>query len=126
MFVAAKSWVAKIQIRGGNPRLVTTIFVQRYENRSRPRRSCATITRGSSQQFSITSQPSGATAKRSTGQLCTTPCTLFDIKRKNAFDVTFSKEGYQDKIAKVVSVQAGAGTVGFVGNAMVGGPIGAV
>lgn len=49
---------------------------------------------------SFNSTPSGATAKLSTGESCTTPCKL----RKNvdsSFRVTFSKEGYGSKSVTV-------------------------
>jgi hypothetical protein len=85
---------------------------------------CATITRGSSQSFEIKSTPPGANARLSTGQTCVTPCSL-NLKRKTGFDVVIDKDGFQQVVIKVTPTQAGKGTAGLVGNALVGGVIGA-
>ncbi len=85
---------------------------------------CATITRGTSQSFEVKSEPIGANARLSTGQTCVTPCSL-NLKRKTGFDIVFTKEGYRDATLKVSPVHVGKGTAGFVGNALIGGPIGA-
>jgi len=86
--------------------------------------ACATITRGSSQDFVVESTPSEAEAKLSTGQTCTTPCTL-RMKRKSKFVVTVSKEGYQTQEVHVHGKVKEGGGAGFVGNAIFGGLIGA-
>src|SRR5258705_1251007 len=56
--------------------------------------SCATITRGTSEQIQIVSDPPGAEARTSMGFVCITPCTL-QVGRKDEFTVTVSKPGYQ-------------------------------
>jgi len=54
--------------------------------------SCATITRGTSEQIQIVSDPPGAEARTSMGFVCVTPCTL-QAGRKDEFTVTVSKPG---------------------------------
>ena len=54
------------------------------------------------EKFSIISKPAGANARLSTGERCTTPCSL--TKRSNEkFAVTFEKEGYHSATVNVVS-----------------------
>jgi PEGA domain len=84
---------------------------------------CATITRGTSQAWSVQTEPAGANARLSTGEECTTPCTL-KLKRKSEFSVTISKEGYKELVTQVVSQIAGAGAAGMAGNVLVGGIVG--
>jgi hypothetical protein len=86
--------------------------------------ACATITRGTNQNFAIESTPSQADAKLSTGQTCVTPCTI-RMKRKSEFVVTVSKDGYQTQEAKVHGVVKGGGAAGMAGNVIFGGLIGA-
>jgi hypothetical protein len=85
---------------------------------------CATITRGTNQNFVVESSPSEANVKLSTGQTCVTPCTL-RMKRKSEFAVTVSKDGYQTQEAKVHGVVKGGGAAGAAGNVIFGGVIGA-
>jgi hypothetical protein len=54
---------------------------------------CATVTRGTSDQIQILSEPSGAHVRTSLSQSCETPCTL-QVSRKDEFTVDISKEGY--------------------------------
>lgn len=86
--------------------------------------SCSTITRGTTQAFTVTSEPSNATVEFSSGEECKTPCTVTK-KRKEAFTVTVSKDGYQSSSASVQSQVAGAGAAAMAGNVLVGGIIGA-
>lgn len=55
---------------------------------------CATITRGTTEAYNVTSVPSGALVSFSTGETCTTPCVL-EKKRKEPFVVNIAKEGYE-------------------------------
>ena len=55
---------------------------------------------------------------------CSTPCAL-ELKRKDAFTVTFTKDGYETITTNVVPVQASAGSAGMAGNILFGGLIGA-
>ena len=86
--------------------------------------NCATITRGRNQAFTITSEPSGADVRFSTGLACSTPCTL-EVKRKPGFAVTVSKDGYETQTANVVSQISGGGGAAMAGNVLLGGLIGA-
>lgn len=55
---------------------------------------CATITRGTTETYKVTSIPAGASVNFSTGESCTTPCEL-EKKRNQPFLVNISKEGYE-------------------------------
>ena len=86
---------------------------------------CATITRGTTDTWTVNTTPSGAAVKTSSGFACeSTPCT-FRMQRKEQFDVTVTKAGYKTWTGHVTHKIAGAGGAGFVGNALVGGIIGA-
>ena len=81
--------------------------------------SCATITRGTSEQIQIVSDPPGAEARTSMGFVCVTPCTL-QVGRKDEFTVTVSKPGYQPaEVPVTTKVNAGGGAA-FAGNVVVG------
>ena len=87
--------------------------------------ACATVTRGSSEQFTIESSPPAAQARTSSGFNCeSTPCTI-RMPRKDAFTVTVSKPGYKTVAIDVKPKIAGSGAAGFLGNALIGGVIGA-
>jgi hypothetical protein len=87
--------------------------------------ACATITRGTSQNFVITTDPVGAQVALSTGQTCTSPCRLH-LKRKTAFTVTTTMDGYQEGHAAVRSRMHGGGGAALAGNAIFGGIVGGV
>ncbi len=84
---------------------------------------CASVTRGTSDDVQILSEPAGADVRISTGQTCITPCTL-RFGRKDEFTVTASKPGYHTSEMPVTTKIAGAGAAGFAGNVLVGGVIG--
>lgn len=84
---------------------------------------CATITRGTTNQIQIVSEPAGAMARTSLGHQCPTPCTL-TVARKDEFSVTFTMPGYEDQTVLVKTQLAGAGAAGFAGNVIVGGIVG--
>lgn len=87
--------------------------------------ACATITRGSQQQFSIVSDPDGAAVEMTNGLRCTTPCKM-KINRKSDFVVRVMKEGYEPAEVRVQGKVKGGGVAGgIVGNALFGGLIGA-
>src|SRR5690606_29075253 len=86
--------------------------------------SCATITRGTTQAFTITSAPSGAGARLSNGLSCETPCSL-EVKRRPGFVVTVEKEGYRPVQANIISTISGGGGAAMAGNVVLGGIIGA-
>ena len=84
---------------------------------------CATVTRGTSNQVQIVSEPSGATARTSLGHQCVTPCTL-QVGRKDEFAVVFTMPGHEDQTVNVRTQLAGAGAAGFAGNVILGGVVG--
>ena len=84
---------------------------------------CATITRGSTQAITITSQPTGATVSMSNGERCETPCTR-KFKRKFSIALEICKAGYKTVNTDIKSQIAGAGAAGMAGNVIFGGLIG--
>ncbi len=87
--------------------------------------ACATVTRGTSEQFTVSSTPPGAQAHTSNGFNCeSTPCTI-RIPRKDSFTITVTKAGYKPSVTDVAPELAATGAAGFVGNALIGGFIGA-
>jgi hypothetical protein len=84
---------------------------------------CATITRGTTEQIQIASEPPGAEARTSMGFVCVTPCTL-QVGRKDEFTVTVSKPGYEPaEVPVTTKVNPGGGTA-FAGNILIGGLVG--
>ena len=87
--------------------------------------ACATITRGSTEAWTVETDPSGATVRTSAGYACeATPCT-WKLPRKTAFEVTISKPGYKTVQTQVVTTISTAGGAGMAGNVILGGLIGA-
>lgn len=85
---------------------------------------CATVTRGTAQDFTVETTPSGAYITTSNGFECAaSPCT-FRMQRKNGFTVTAALEGYHTAEATVTSQFSSAGGAGMAGNVLVGGLIG--
>jgi len=92
-----------------------------------PLAACATITRGTTQAFTVESDPAGATVEMSNGMHCdATPCTFAHLRRNAEFTVTVSKEGYRTSTHNVTHQVSGGGAAGMAGNVLVGGIIGAV
>ena len=86
--------------------------------------ACGTITRGTKQAFTVTSEPSNAMVEFSSGEECKTPCTL-QKKRKDIFTVKVSKKGYHPTRSSIMNQVAGAGAAAMAGNLLVGGVVGA-
>src|ERR1700722_10026513 len=84
---------------------------------------CASITRGTTDQVQIISEPDDADVRTSMGPTCVTPCTL-TFGRKDEFSVTVSKPGYQPQTIPVETRVAGTGAAGLAGNVLFGGFIG--
>ena len=83
--------------------------------------SCATSQQGTEQIVSFSSTPSGATVKTSHGFSCSiTPCKI-KLPRNKSFEATVSKPGFTTEDVKVDSLPSGAGAVGAVGSALIGG-----
>ena len=88
--------------------------------------ACATITRGSSQEFTVESTPPGARVSTSNGFQCdAAPCT-FRMPRKDEFRATVSMDGYVAQDHDIKSGISGGGAAGLAGNIIFGGVIGAV
>ena len=68
--------------------------------------------------------PAGAHVQLSTGETCVTPCTL-ELPRAVSFQARLSLSRYATQVISVASRQAIGGAVGFLGNGMVGGLVGA-
>lgn len=86
---------------------------------------CATMTRGTTQAWTVTTSPSGAAVKTTNGFSCeATPCT-FTMPRKSDFMVTISKPGFKTWEGKVTNQVSGGGGAAMAGNVLVGGLIGA-
>ena len=88
--------------------------------------ACATVTRGTSQQFTVETTPDGARVSTSNGFQCdATPCT-FRMARKDGFRVTVSKDGYVTQTHDIDSAYSGNGAAGMAGNLLLGGVVGGV
>ena len=87
--------------------------------------ACATITRGSSDTWTVQTDPTGAAVRTTNGFACDqTPCS-FKMARKSQFGVDISKVGYKPYHGQVTNKVAGAGGAAMAGNVLVGGIIGA-
>lgn len=84
---------------------------------------CATITRGSTEAFVVEADPAGADVALSNGLSCRTRCSL-TVKRKDAFIVKITRDGYEPVEASVTSQTAGGGAAAMAGNVIFGGLIG--
>ena len=84
---------------------------------------CATVIRGTKQEFSIVSVPPGADVALSEGGKCVTPCKL-RLKRNRPFIATFTKPGYQKLKVNVDSELNGQ--LALAGNLIIGGIIGII
>ena len=88
---------------------------------------CASIVRGTTENISIASTPSGAQADIAGLDIptaCVTPCVVLS-KRSADLTVTISKDGYEPQIVPLAKEVAGTGAAGFAGNLLLGGLIGA-
>ncbi|MFN3169495.1 MAG: translation initiation factor 2 [Hyphomicrobiales bacterium] len=86
---------------------------------------CATVTRGTTNEVSFESTPSGATVLTSLQQTCVTPCML-EVARNQSFTATFNLEGFEPRTVPVTTQVAGAGAAGMAGNLILGGVVGVV
>jgi hypothetical protein len=87
---------------------------------------CASVTRGTTENISISSTPAGATAEISgldVPTACVTPCVV-QAKRSADIIVTFNKEGYEPQVIPLTKEIPGSGAAGFAGNVLLGGVVG--
>lgn len=88
--------------------------------------ACATITRGTTQAFTVETDPNGAQVSTSNGLSCdSTPCTFARVAREAEFTVTITKDGYRTVTHNVTHQTAGGGAAGMAGNVILGGLVGA-
>ncbi len=87
---------------------------------------CASVTRGTTENLSIVSTPSGAEASISgldVPTACVTPCAVV-VKRNADISVTFQKEGYEPQVVQLTKEIPATGAAGFAGNVLIGGLVG--
>jgi len=87
---------------------------------------CASVTRGTTENISISTTPAGATADVSGLDIptaCVTPCVV-QAKRSADIIVTINKEGYEPQVVPLTKDIAGTGAAGFAGNLLLGGVVG--
>lgn len=91
---------------------------------SLPLAGCGTITRGTTDQIQIQSEPAEATAKTSLGHNCVTPCSV-TVSKKDEFTVTIEKDGYKPQQVPVITSVGTGGGAAMAGNILLGGVVGA-
>jgi hypothetical protein len=83
---------------------------------------CATLTRGTTEAYQVISDPDGAAVTLSTGETCTTPCTL-EKKRGDSFALKIEKAGYQPYEIMVNSETCEIGQAALAGNLLLIGSV---
>ena len=86
--------------------------------------ACATITRGTTDQIQIVSEPPGVQVHTSMGYACVTPCTVTVQFRKDEFTVVFEQPGHETVTIPVITKLNGGGGAAFAGNILLGGIVG--
>jgi hypothetical protein len=87
---------------------------------------CASVARGTTENISIASTPSGAEAVVSgleAPTTCTTPCSIV-AKRNADISITIQKDGYEPQIVPLTKDVPVSGAAGFAGNLLLGGVVG--
>jgi hypothetical protein len=87
---------------------------------------CASVTRGTTENLSIASTPSGAEAIISgleNPTTCLTPCSVV-VKRNADISVTVQKPGFEPQVIPLTREIQGTGAAGFAGNVIAGGLVG--
>ena len=87
---------------------------------------CASVTRGTTENISISSTPSGVESVvngMDVPTTCTTPCSVV-VKRNADIAITFQKEGYEPQVVPLSRDIPTSGAAGFAGNLLLGGVIG--
>jgi PEGA domain len=86
---------------------------------------CATVVRGDHTAWEVNTVPPGASVKTTNGFYCdSTPCSI-QMPRRSDFSADIVKPGYKTLKVTVTHKIAAAGGAAFVGNALIGGVIGA-
>ena|SRR5882757_3129899 len=87
---------------------------------------CASVTRGTTENISIASTPSGAEATISGLEVptaCVTPCAIV-AKRSADISISFAKPGFETEIVTLIKEVPATGAAGFAGNIVAGGLVG--
>ena len=87
---------------------------------------CASVTRGTTENISISTTPSGAQADIAGLDIptaCLTPCVV-QAKRNADITVTINKEGFEQQVIPLTREVPGTGAAGFAGNILLGGLVG--
>ena len=87
---------------------------------------CASVTRGTTENISIASTPSGAEATISGLEVptaCITPCAIV-AKRNADISISFAKPGFETEVVTLTKEVPATGAVGFAGNIVAGGLVG--
>jgi hypothetical protein len=87
---------------------------------------CASVTRGTTENISITSTPSGVEATVSgldVPTACITPCAIV-AKRSADISISFAKPGFETEVVTLTKEVPATGAAGFAGNVLAGGLIG--
>lgn len=87
---------------------------------------CASVTRGTTENISISSTPAGAEAVISgldVPTACVTPCAIV-AKRSADISISFAKEGYEPEVVQLTKEVPATGAAGFAGNVIAGGLVG--
>jgi hypothetical protein len=87
---------------------------------------CATVTRGTTEAWTVNTVPGGAAVRTSNGRACdATPC-VFKMDHRSEFDVTITKPGYREWHGHVTHQFAAGGGAASAGNVLVGGGVGMI
>lgn len=87
---------------------------------------CASVTRGTTENLSVASTPSGAEAVISgldVPTTCMTPCSVV-VKRNADLSVTVQKPGFEPQTVQLTREIQTTGAAGFAGNVLLGGLVG--
>lgn len=71
---------------------------------------CATMIRGTEQQISVNTNPTGANVQFSNGQSCVSPC-MIKTKRDQSLQITITKDGCHQQTATMMPALSGAGVM---------------
>ncbi len=82
---------------------------------------CATVINGTSQDYKVKTDPSGATVKFTNGSTCVSPCEI-SLKRRHDTRADITRDGYKPVYVLVQSKTGGAAA----GNILLGGLVGGV
>ncbi len=90
---------------------------------------CASATRGWSENITVSTTPSEATATFNIAgeapKTCVTPCVM-SVKRQDEITIDIAKPGYQPEVVALTKEITGTGAAGFAGNLLLGGVVGGV